>query len=152
GRGGAAVVLLEQPADMLHVPGRRRVRRRGAMRWRDVDLLGQRLLILLLGDELLDTHAPEHVVLACLGRLQPLLWVVLGRALRQPGQERRLRDREVLDVDVEERARRGLDAVRAGAEIDLVQVEVQDVVLTELVLETHPTDDLLPLAPTPPTT
>jgi hypothetical protein len=120
------------------------------MRRRDVDLLGQGLLVLLLGDELLDPHAPEHVVLAGLGRLQPLLRIVLGRALRQPGQERRLRDREVLDVDVEEGARRRLDPVRTGAEVDLVQIEVEDIVLAELVLETQREDDLLQLALEPP--
>src|SRR5262249_7290898 len=78
-----AVVLLEQAAHVLHVPRRGVVGGRRAMRRLDVDLLGQRLLVLLLGDELLDPHAPEHVVLARARRLQTALRIVLRRALGQ---------------------------------------------------------------------
>ena len=72
----------------------------------DVDLLRERLLVLLVGDELLVQHAIEHVVLARAGRVRMLLRIVLGRPLRQAGEQRRLRDRQVLDVDVEERRAR----------------------------------------------
>src|SRR5439155_1126906 len=65
--------------------------------------------------------------------------------LAQTGEDRRLRDRQLLNVAVEELARRRGDAVRAAAEVDLVQVEVEDVVLAELRFEPQREDELLHL-------
>ena len=145
GRGRAAEVLLEEPPHVIDVPGSRRVGRVLAVRL-VVELFGQRLLVLLVGDELLDPHAVEHVVLPIARRLREPLRVVLARALRQTGEQRGLGDREVLDVDVEEGLRRGLHAIGACAEVDLVHVQIEDVVLAELVLEAQRQDDFLHLA------
>ena len=55
--------------------------------------------------------------------------VVLGRRLRQAGEQRGLREGDVLDVLVEVRQRGGLDADRVVAVEDAVEVVGEDLVL-----------------------
>src|SRR4029077_19242105 len=69
-----------------------------------------------------------------------------ARRLRQAGQHRRLRNGQILDVGVEELTRRGGPPVGARAEVDLIQIEVEDVVLGELRLQAKRQDELLHLA------
>jgi hypothetical protein len=114
-RRRAAVAVLEEPADVLHVPRRGEVGR-GAAR-REDELLGERGPLVLGGDEALLAHPLEDVPLAADRLLGPPLGVVAARCLGQTGQERRLRDRQVLDRGVEELARGGGDSVGAGAEV-----------------------------------
>ena len=140
----AAVALLEEPADVLHVPGRGEVGGRPARR--EHELLGERPRLLRGRDEPVLAHALEDVVLPRDRVLGVALRIVAARRLRQAGQDRRLRDGEVLDVGAEELARRGGHAVGARPEVDLAQVEVEDVVLGELRLEAERQDELLQLA------
>jgi hypothetical protein len=71
---------------------------------------------------------------------------VPARGLRQAGQHRRLGEGDVGDVLAEVLARRRRDPVGAAAQVDVVQVEQQNVVLRQLLLEPQRQDDLLHLA------
>ena len=69
-------------------------------------------------------HLVEHGRLALLRGLQVVERRVVVRALRDAGEHRALVERQVLDVLAEVRAGRGLHAVGALAEVDLVEVEL----------------------------
>ena len=78
-------------------------------------------------------HQAEHLALAALHRAglaigvpQPGVGVIVGRRLRQPGQHRRLRQRQVFGRFAEIGLGRGLDAVGQVAVVELVQVDLQD--------------------------
>src|SRR2546422_469043 len=102
-------------------------------------------LVLLLADEALDAHALEDVVLAGDRLRGPPLGVVTAGGLRQAAEDRRLGDRQVRHVGIEELPRRCRNPVRTRTEVDLVQVEVEDVVLAELRLEPERQHELLEL-------
>ena len=94
---------------------------------------------LLLRDVPVGRHLLQHLVAALERGLRVAERVVLGRRLREPCEERRLVEPEVLGVLVEERHRRGLDADR-GAAADRpvghrVQVVVEHPGLRVLLLE-----------------
>ena len=72
--------------------------------------------------------------------------VVGARRLRQAGEQRRLRQRQLLRGLVEERVRRGLDAVGALAVEDGVEVGREDLGLRVLVLQLHGDPGLVDLA------
>ena len=91
-------------------------------------------------------HLVEHGRLALLRRLQVVERRIVIRALRDAGEHRALVEREVLDILAEVRARRGLHAVGALAEVDLVEVELQDLRLRVLMLEPEGQEDFLDLA------
>jgi len=129
---------------VLDVPGRGEIGA-GTVR-REGEPLRARGGVLVGVDEAHGAHALEDVVLARERLLGVALRVIAARRLREPGQEGRLRDREVADVDVEECPRRRRDAVGAGAEVDLIQIQVEDVVLRELRLQPECQDELLHLA------
>ena len=69
------------------------------------------------------------------------------RRLDHAGQHRALGDRELRDVLVEVRLRRRLDAVGAAAEVDRVEVVLEDLVLALLLGDLDREHDLLVLAP-----
>ena len=89
-----------------------------------------------LGGEIpLGRHLLEDVV-PPLGRFRLVLNRVVERgALDHAGEQRRLERRQLGRVLLEERLRGRLDAVRAAAEVDGVQVLGQDLVLGELALD-----------------
>src|SRR5207302_1052172 len=91
--------------------------------------------LLLRRDEAVLAHPLQDVALAGNRLLWSALRLVAARRLRQPSEQRGLGDGEVLDPAVAELPRRRRDAVGAGAEVDVVQVEVEDVVLRQLRLE-----------------
>ena len=72
--------------------------------------------------------------------------VIPGRRLGQTGEERGLGDRQLVERLVEVVERRGGDAVGADAEIDLVEIELEDLVLGEGVLDAEREQRLLDLA------
>ena len=89
-----------------------------------------------LGREVaLGRHPLEDVVPPFEGRGLLLLGVVVRGALDHRREERRLVHGELGRVLLEERLRRGLDAVRAPTEVDGVEVLGQDLVLGELALD-----------------
>src|SRR6266542_3619741 len=68
------------------------------------------------------------------------------RRLDEAREQRRLRNRHLPGRLAEVTLRRGLDAIRAGAEIDPVEVELEDLLLGKLALEPERQHDFLELA------
>ena len=97
-------------------------------------------------DEAEIEHPPDHPVAARLGRLGLAARIVPGGRLGQAGQERRLGDGELIQRLVEVVERRRRHAVGAEAEIDLVQVQLEDLVLGERPLDPERQQRLLDLA------
>src|SRR5207249_583034 len=116
-RRRAAVPFFQEPAHVLDVPGRGEVRRRAARR--EDELLPERPLLLLGVDEAFLAHALKDVALAPERLLRVALRIVAARRLGQSGQERRLRDRQILDRRVEELSRRRRHAIGARTEVYL---------------------------------
>ena len=87
------------------------------------------------GDEALLAHLRQHDVAA----LERAVVVRPRRQRRrradQPGDERRLRQRDRLRRLAEQMLRHRLDAVDAGAEIDAIQIELENLLLGELRLD-----------------
>ena len=102
---------------------------------RDGDRLGRDLGELLLGDVAEREHPAQHLVAPLLGPLRVVDRVVGGRRLDQPGEDGGLRERQIGRVDAEVRPCRGLDPVRARAEVHEVEVAGEDLVLRVLLLE-----------------
>ena len=71
---------------------------------------------------------------------------IIGRRLDQAGDDRRLAEAQMVGAMAEEAARRGVDAIGAAAEIDAVEIELEDLVLAELALQRERQDRLLDLA------
>ena len=71
---------------------------------------------------------------------------VRGRRLREPGDQRALGERQLIEILLEVAPRRGRDAPRAGAEIDVVEVDREDRVLRVRRLEPAREDRFLRLA------
>ncbi len=72
--------------------------------------------------------------------------VVQGRALHEPGQQRRLGERQIGDTYMEVVLGGGTDAVVAVAEVGDVEVALEDLVLGEAVLQGDGVPGLLELA------
>ena len=68
------------------------------------------------------------------------------RRLEQPGQQRRLGQRDEARRLAEIAARGGLDPVGAAAEIDAIEIELEDLLLGEALLQPHRIDHLFELA------
>src|SRR5439155_525473 len=92
-------------------------------------------------------HPPQHVHPARLRALRMRERRVLARRLRQPGDQRNLRQRQLPDVLAEVVLRRGLHSVAVVTEVHLVQVQPEDVLLVEVVLQPPGEDELARLAP-----
>ena len=98
-------------------------------------------------DESVGQHAAEYVEPAALGGGRVSVGGVIAGALGEPGQERGFRDREVLDV-LAKIVPGGLpDSPGAVAEIDLVDVEIENFVLGEEFLDPPGQHHLADLAP-----
>ena len=142
----AAVALLERAPHVLDVVAAR-PRYWGPRSLATADRLrDRRPRTLAFVDEAVLVHAVEHVALARARAFGVAPGRIAARRLRQAGEQRRLGERQLRDLLAEVLVRGRGDAVGAGAEIDLVQVEVEDLVLRELPLEAKREDDLLHLA------
>ena len=82
-----------------------------------------------LRDIALFHHQPQHHGLAFLGALGVGVGVVVGGQLRQAGQQRGLRQREVGGILAKEGLGGGVDPVGHAAVEDLVEIHLQDFVL-----------------------
>ncbi len=94
-------------------------------------------------------HAVQHVAVALQGGgrgLLPLGGVEVARRVQHGREQRALRHVEVLDVDAVVRLRGGLDAVGAAAEVDGVEVALQDLLFGQLLLDLQRQDCFLRLA------
>src|SRR3954453_4901570 len=98
-------------------------------------------VVVLARDEMVGEHAIEHVGLPLLGPLGVPARIDAGGILRQAGEDGRLPQIDILDVLVEVVERGLLHAVMRPAEVDLVQVEEEDVVLGEIVLQARGEQD-----------
>ncbi|SAL87367.1 hypothetical protein AWB68_08380 [Caballeronia choica] len=106
----------------------------GAGRFR-MDLFGDGLVELRLRDVVQVEHALQDVLLANLCALRIDDRVIRRRRLRQASKHRCFGQRDVLQVLAEVDARRSREAVRALAEIDLIHVQLEDLVLRERALD-----------------
>ena len=77
----------------------------------------------------------QHARRALLRGLQIAPWRVGGRCIGQRGEHRGFRERHLARGFAEIDLRGAIHAVRAGAEIDAVQIELEDLVLGEQLLE-----------------
>ena len=129
--------LLDQfLTDLLGEPLGAGHRRRTVELGRD-DRLGLRCARLRYGDRVIVGHAVQHPVAPRLRRLGEFERVVVVRRLRQGSQERRFRHGELVEPLVEIRLRCRRHAVRAEAEIDLVQVQLQHALLRHHLFDPH---------------
>ena len=110
-------------------------------------LVREGLVALGRRDEALLDHLVEHDGGAARGAVGGGHRRIARRALHHPGQQRALAQGQLRGGLVEIALRGGLDAVGAGAEIDPVQVELEDLLLGELGLQPDRQDQLLGLAP-----
>ena len=107
---------------------------------------GHGILVLGARDHAQRQHAPQHVIAPRARALGRGDGVVARRGLRQPRDHGHLRQRQALDVLAVVDARGGAHAVGALAEIDLVEIELEDAVLVELALDLERQEDLGQLA------
>src|SRR5207249_553208 len=108
--------------------------------------LGLGLLGLLGRDVLLLDHAVEDVIAPGQRAVGMLDGGEAGRVLGETRDQRRLGQAELPDRLAVEELARGLDPVVAVAEVDLVAVEREDLLLREALLDLEGEDDLLDLA------
>ena len=104
------------------------------------------LVGLVLADHVELGHPVQDDVTALDGALGEVGRVERTRVLHEPGQDRRLVEVEVAGVDVEVVLGSGLHAVGAIAEVDDVEVALEDPVLRVLVLEGDGVAELVELA------
>ena len=113
------------------------------MRHREHDALRQRRRTLLLGaDDAVLLHAAEHIGQAFLGAIGMAVGIVKARPLEQAGEHGAFGQREVLRRFAEIAARRHLDAPGAAAEIDGIDIELENVVLAERAFQPRRHDHL----------
>ena len=109
---------------------------------RDVDLA----VVDLLRDVAVVEHAVQDVSAAIVRGGEVAARVVATRALDQAGKHRGFGDGQALRVLPEVGTRGLADAPGAAAEIDLVQIEIEDLVLAEVLFDLPREDDLAHLA------
>jgi hypothetical protein len=110
------------------------------------DLFGARALPFGLRDRAILEHRLEHEVAARHRALHVDGRRVGRRRFDEAGQHRRLGDGQFRRVLVEEAARRRFHSVQAGAEVDLVEIELENPRLRILPFEPCRQNDLLQLA------
>ena len=140
-----AVAGHQVAADVLGHVGRRVAE--DVLHGKDFDGRGVGLLARHLRNHPLLGHAPQHVRAARLGLLGMGEGRVLRRRLGKPRDQGDLRQRQLPDVLAEVVLGCRLHAIAVVAEVDLVQVEVEDLLLAEVVLEALGEDQLARLAP-----
>ncbi len=122
------------------------VDRAGALVVHDLGGRGERQLGHRLGDVALLGHRGDDLRGALVGGGQVAVGREPGRRLHQSGQHRRLRKRHLARALAEIFLRRRFDAEGAGAEIDAIEIELEDLVLGIFALEPQRQDRLLDLA------
>src|SRR5262249_49517829 len=91
-------------------------------------------------------HVVQYLVDAGARELHAMRRRVFRRRLKQAREERSLRQRHIARRPAEIVLRGGLNAIGAAAEIDTVDVELEDLVLAKALLEPDRVDHLLELA------
>ena len=103
-------------------------------------------LRLRLGDEFGVRHRGQHGLRALLGAFRIAVRRQPRRRFDEARQHRGFRDRDVLGGLAEIALRRGLDAIGAGAEIDPVEIEFENLGFGMLALQPQREFDFLQLA------
>ena len=109
------------------------------------DLRHDSLAIFALADLPGVSHGGEHVVAAIDRLLRTVDRIEERRGLREPGEERRLRDRQLAGGLREVRLRSGLDSVRPVPVVHLVQVRLEDPLLLPCLVQLEREAGLLDL-------
>ena len=133
GRMVAAEPLAELLAQELLRVAAARIARAGIRP--DADARPPRLPLLRLGDEALLAHPRQHDVAARERAVEVRPRRQRRRRARQPGDERALREVQLLRRPAEQMPRHRLDAVDAGAQIDAIEVELEDLLLGQLAVD-----------------
>src|SRR5690606_8433083 len=102
--------------------------------------------MLLFGDVAELAHPSQHVRPAIDRILRAVDGIDTRRPLRNAGEDRRLRERQLVERLAEIGLRGGGDTVRALAEEGRVEEELEDLFLRELLLDAQREDPLLELA------
>ena len=141
--------VLAMAADQLPPQLLGEIVRRHDLRWRPLEhhqWFGACLFGLTFVDHVEIEQSADHPVAPALGGLGLSPWMVAGRCFRQAGQERRFRGGEFVQRFVEVVEGRGGHTIGADAEIDLVQIQLQDLVLGEGAFDAERQQRLLQLA------
>jgi hypothetical protein len=101
----------------------------------------------VVADEAVAGHGRDHDLRAALGGVGVAGRREAGRRLDQPGQHRGFGEAHLARGFAKIALCRGLDPIGAGAEIDAVEVELEDLGLGEFALEPNRQHYLLQLAP-----
>jgi hypothetical protein len=109
---------------------------------REVERLGERRLVLLVGDPAHVVHPAQHVVLAFGRPLGIHDGVLPGGRLGEARQHRGLGRREVLQALPEVHVGGRGESIGPLAQVDLVDVELEDLVLGEVRLDLEREEDL----------
>ncbi len=96
---------------------------------------GQRLLPARFVNRAEPVHAPENPVAPLLAALGIDQWIEGRWRLRQAGDHGQLRQRQFVDRFAIVDLRGGFDPIRTIAEVDLVDVELEDLVLAEFAFD-----------------
>src|SRR5205814_1809853 len=107
---------------------------------------GRKLLRLIGADRTVIAHAVEHVGEALPRALRMAVRPEIARALGQPGQERAFRYAQCRGRLAEIAARRKLHSPRAAAEIDRVEIKLENLVLAQGAFDPRRHHDLADLA------
>ncbi len=118
----------------------------GAQRRAQRQLLAARRLPLRLGDHAGVEHAPQYGELSLARTFGVGYRVGPGRVLRQTGQHRRLGHRKCGHRLAEVGLGGGREPIGTLAEVDLVHVELEDLILVQSALDLHAEQHFLELA------
>ncbi|MCY1495647.1 hypothetical protein D9M68_295520 [compost metagenome] len=111
-----------------------------------VDGFVQRRLVARLVDLAQFVHASEDPVAALLAAFRVDQWIEARRRFGQAGDHRHLREAQVADRFAVIDLSGGFDAVGAVAQVDLVDVELEDLVLAQFALDLQGEQDFVDLA------
>ena len=112
----------------------------------EMDVLGLRLLDIRPGGEAVLRHAVEHPITPVDRRVVPFEGIVVARCLRQGCKISGLRERQLVHGFAVIVERGGSDAVIAEAEINLVEIELEDLLFRVGRLDAQREQHLLDLA------
>src|SRR3990170_7574075 len=112
----------------------------------DDGLLSKRLRHMVGGDDAVLLHPTQDVAETLSGALGVLVWSIVVGTLRQPGQQSSFSQTEFAGRLAEITLRGHLDAPRAAAQVDGIEIELQDLALAESTLDARRDDHLAHLA------
>ena len=95
----------------------------------------QSLSVLIISDKFERAHAPQHILLPCFGPGEIDHWVVFRRGFGQARQHRKFAQTEFTHGLTKVSARSRFKAIGTLAQIDLIDVELENLVLGKIVLD-----------------